>query len=370
MAERGIFGLVWFDGDGIVTGRYGRLVDYVAIGEPVSNSVFALIGIDQLVLKQRGERGVLLELPNVSIVIAAGATPRVNLTILWISEQDKFLMLVGRTASQSDLEVELSRQTRARLMAEAEVVAKSNELARVNAGLEQANGDLEQYASIISHDLKAPMRALRYLVEDIEMEVADPKPEAVQAKFDALKAQTRRMADMLTALLDYSSVTSKRLVAEAVDTRALADAVIASMPTRTGMKFSMAGDWPILETLRAPLDLVVRNLVDNAIKHHDRESGAITLTGSLTASTGGDFFQIAVEDDGPGIPADAHDAVLMPFRRLLAARNLEGQGMGLALVRRTVERLGGTISIMSSAPSARGTTVCVLWPTGLWDDRS
>ena len=60
----------------------------------------------------------------------------------------------------------------------------------------------------------------------------------------------------------------------------------------------------------------------------------------------------------------------MPFRRLTAARNLEGQGMGLALVRRTVERLGGTITIVSNAPAARGTVLRVLWPTRLMDDRS
>ena len=168
LAECGIYGLVWFDAAGIVTGRYGRLVDFVEIGLAISDSIFALIGLEHEITKQKGEPGVLLELPNVSIVGDRGATPRLNLTVFWIAEQAAFLTLVGRTASQSDLEVELSRQTRARLIAEAEVVAKSKELARANAGLELANSDLEQYASIISHDLKAPMRALRYLVEDIE----------------------------------------------------------------------------------------------------------------------------------------------------------------------------------------------------------
>ena len=152
LADRGVYGLVWFDAGLLVTARYGRLVEFVEIGDPVTDGVLPLIGLEDDIRALRRTPGSVIDLPAVTIIATPDAAPRLNLTVLWAAAEEAFLLVVSRAVTRSSLEVELSRQVRARLMAEAVVQQKSREL-------ERANRDLEEYAFIISHDLKAPLRA-------------------------------------------------------------------------------------------------------------------------------------------------------------------------------------------------------------------
>ena len=104
-----------------------------------------------------------MRVPSVTIVTDCGAGPRLNLVFYAFEEDDLILLVVSHAEIDTKLAVELSRQVRGRLMAEAEAAAKSRELARTNAELMIANSNLEQFAAIATHDLKAPMRALGYL---------------------------------------------------------------------------------------------------------------------------------------------------------------------------------------------------------------
>ncbi len=362
LAKRGIYGVVWFGEDMFVTARFGPLVEFVEIGTPVGDSVLALVGLEPELVRIRSEPGAVIDLPSVSIVSTSDtATPRANLTVIWAQEQKSYLLLVGRSSSRSDLEVELSRQMRARLIAEAAVTAKSKELARVNTDLERANSDLEAYASIISHDLKAPMRAFRYMVDDLEAELATGASATVQSKLSALREQSKRMSGMLTALLDYSSVTAKSDMLAETDTHALVTAIVASMPRPPHFKIAISGDWPRMTTLAAPLDLVLRNLVDNAIKHHDDDTGSVTIA----ACDRHEVLLIEVADDGPGIRPEHQTAVFLPFLKLERSGSTDGHGMGLALVRRTVEGVGGSLTLSSSAPEVRGAIFTIFWPKTL-----
>lgn len=366
LAKRGVYGVVWFDEDTIVTARYGRLVEFVEIGVPVTESVLALYGLEAELNRLRSEPGVVIDLPSISIVSTSDtATPKANLTVIWAAEQRSYLLLVGRSSSRSDLEVALSGQMRARLMAEAAVTVKSKELAKANAELERANGDLEAYASIISHDLKAPMRALRFMVDDLEADLAlngsGSSSGTAQQKLRALREQSRRMSGMLTALLDYSAVTKRSEILEEVDTHALVTAVVASMPRPPQFTITIGGAWPSITTLAAPLDLVVRNLVDNAIKHHDRDSGSVELHAHDT----GHALTVVVSDDGPGICPEHQAAVFLPFLKLDRSQATDGHGMGLAMVRRTVEGVGGSLTLSSGAPGSRGSQFKIIWPKHL-----
>jgi signal transduction histidine kinase len=253
---------------------------------------------------------------------------------------------------------------RARLMAEEQVIAKSRDVERANSELNRANRDLEDYASIISHDLASPLRALRYMAAAAEMALGDNAPPAAVAKLAEMRRQSARMSGMLAALLDYASVGRKEEVAEEVDTAALIVAIAASIPRSSGLKVVIEGDWPKLSTLAAPLDVVLRNLLDNAIKHHDRVLGRITVH----ASNGATSLDITVADDGPGIDPAHQMAVFLPFRTLqtpdeqVVSDSSRGRGMGLALVARTLEAVGGHIALESEPNRRRGTTFRVRWP--------
>lgn len=252
-AARGIMGLVWLDKDLLVTDRHGTLVDFVAVGRAAADSLPALIGLEGDLLAQRSSPTSFIELPAISI-IGVAATPRLSMIAFWDEETARHILLFTAAPSRADLEVELSRQMRARLMAEEEVIAKSRDLERVNTDLNRANRDLEDYASIISHDLASPLRALRYMAGGVEAALDDRAPPDAAAKLAEMRRQLTRMSGMLSALLDYASVGRKEEVEAEVDTAALVASIVASIPRSSGMKIIVEGDWPKLVTLAAPLD--------------------------------------------------------------------------------------------------------------------
>ncbi len=240
------------------------------------------------------------------------------------------------------------------------------QLEQTNAELELCNRDLEDYTSIISHDLKAPMRIVRYLADEVEEGLDEDDPRKVRETLSALKTQSRRMSTMLSQLLDYASLGRKKDALETVDTQQLINAITASLPRPDGFEIDVQGDWPDLETYIAPLDLVLRNLIDNAIKHHDRKSdGLITITGTSHSA----HFEISVADNGPGIPLGRQEAVFFPFRsyqqdaagEVLPNEELS-HGMGLAFVKRTVENVGGKLSLYSDPKTRRGSEFQIIWP--------
>lgn len=349
IAEMGIFGIAWLDRDLVVRTRFGPLIDFIATGQPVLDSVPPLVGLEDDIRALVATPGRLLELPAVALIRPDGRAPRLNFTILWLSEAECFLLLAYRASARSDIEIELTRQVRGRLMAEAELQAKSREL-------EIANRDLEQYAAIISHDLKAPLRGLRYLIDDLETALEARRTDAVEQTLAEIRGQAQRMSRMMSALLDYASTGRKSESVEDVDTRRLVEAIAASLPRPAGFSVVIEGSWPVIATLEAPLDLVLRNLVDNALKHHDRTDGTI----SMAARDAGTGLEIRISDDGPGIPPEAHETVFLPFRTLGGPAG--GTGMGLALAKRTLEAVGGSIRIVPQPAGSRGTTFTITWP--------
>ncbi len=290
-------------------------------------------------------------MPGVSIRAPGAPQERLNITVLWGAVEQRFLVLVARASSESEIELHLAQQMRARLMAEADATALARQLAR-------ANRDLEEFASIISHDLRAPMRAMRYLTEDAEAALAAGETEPARALLARVREQSRRLTAMLAALFDYSRAGYKQDVMASVDLAALVATIVTSLPRREGLHVEIEGGWPVIDTLAAPLDLVVRNLIDNAIKHHDRAEKTITLSCREQA----DALEITIADDGPGIETRHHQAILLPFRRLSEADDPNSSGMGLALVKRTIEAVGGRLEIESDPSVRRGAAFKVFWP--------
>jgi signal transduction histidine kinase len=114
-------------------------------------------------------------------------------------------------------------------------------------------------------------------------------------------------------------------------------------------------DLPEIRTLRAPLRQVLLNLITNAVKHHDRPDGTITVS----AADAGELVEFTVSDDGPGIPGEFQERVFGMFQTLKPRDEVEGSGMGLAIIRKVVELQGGRISLESEG---RGCTFRFTWP--------
>lgn len=349
VAAFGFFGVVWMNTKLVAERRYGPLVDFIELGQPITTSLTPLLGLESEILSLRERPGRVLELPAIAVLGSSGPQGKINFTFFWNETRNIPMALAYRSPSQTEMELELSKQIRARLIAEAEVSAKSKELAR-------ANSDLESFAAIISHDLKAPLRHMKILAQTL-IEAAPPgTADNDKARLKAIAEQAQRMSKMLTELFDYSSLGRKYEAVERVDTRALIEAMAASFDTRA-IRISITGRWPVLTTLRAPMEIVLRNLISNAISHHDRQSGTVEVNGSDDQL----YFTVKVADDGPGIDVRHHDSIFLPFRTLAPA-SVQSSGMGLAVVKRTLETVGASIGIESDPQKRRGTAFLIRWP--------
>ena len=105
-----------------------------------------------------------------------------------------------------------------------------------------------------------------------------------------------------------------------------------------------------------PFEIVLRNLISNSIKHHDKPTGKITISYTVKDN----FHEIFIEDDGPGIPEVFHDKAMEMFQTLQSRDKVEGSGMGLAMIKRIVVHYHGSVNIISDGK--RGTKINILWP--------
>jgi len=361
LARRNACGMVWLDDELRVREQFGAMTEDLQPGVVITSAVDALSGLDDEILALRTTPERTLTIPNVLPATARSREERVTLTLYWMPEQMLYLLLMTRASSFADIEYRLAAEVRARAIAEAEVAAQARIVSRVNEELAAANRDLQEFASVISHDLRAPLRGVRYAAQDAKDAIEAENAAAAFAHVEQTLSQARRMSSMLTGLLEYARAGRKTDAMEIVDTRALAAEIVESIRAGGAHEIVVEGEWPMIETLAEPLDIVLRNLIDNAVKHHDRDDGRIIAHAARSA----DRLIISVADDGPGIDPQWHEAIFLPFKQVADSDEAEGAGIGLAMVKKTVERFGGEIEVRSDPSVRRGATFRVCWPLTL-----
>ncbi len=222
--------------------------------------------------------------------------------------------------------------------------------------LAQVNRELDQFAYIASHDLKAPLRAIanlsRWVEEDIEA-VLTPETRKQMA---LLRGRVHRMEDLLEAILLYSRVGRVNVATEQVNMTELLAEVVEQVAPPPGFTIDIGGGMPTFDAPRQWLSLIFTHLIDNAIKFHDRLDGYITVTVAVV----GDYYQFSVSDDGPGIAPEYHDKIFTLFQTLQARDEFESTGVGLTIVKKIVEAYGGEMSLVSN--EGHGTCFTLTWP--------
>ena len=357
LAANGLIGLVWADSDLSIFAQEGELADSAIIGESLCDCIVPLIGLDdQLRALMRHLRKPII-MANVSIADADGQARRCNYCVMWDPAGKYFLLSITPALAIDALALEREQHLRREFQLKAQLAAQRDAIADANEALQRTNADLVDFTRIVSHDLKSPMRALRYSADDIEAALVERGDVDPLVPLDKLRRQSRRLSAMVTDLLAYSRLDHKEDALDTVDTRSLIEDIVASLHRPDAFTIRIGGDWPVLHTIGALLDVVLRNTIDNAIKHHDRADGVVEIIAARDDSA----LEVGVLDDGPGIDPRYLEAVFQPFVRLSPERS-EGTGMGLALVRRAVESVGGTIMISVRGDSPSGTCVAIRWP--------
>ncbi|RCJ22016.1 PAS domain-containing sensor histidine kinase [Nostoc minutum NIES-26] len=272
-------------------------------------------------------------------------TPRIN-------ADGSFAGYIGSGIDISDRKLaELTLQQRA------EELTRSNTiLAQTTAMLQKRNQELDQFAYVASHDLKAPLRAIASLSEWLEEDLAEQLPAENQHQMQLLRGRVRRMEALINGLLEYSRVGRIHTESSLVDVGELLKEVIDSLQPPATFSIEVAPGMPTLFAKRFPLQQVFANLIDNAIKHHSRTDGRV----KISVQDQGRYYKFAVADDGPGIAPEYHEKVFVIFQTLEARDRKENTGIGLAIVKKIVETEGGTIILDSI--SGAGSTFHFTWP--------
>ncbi|OMH31658.1 ATP-binding protein [Motiliproteus sp. MSK22-1] len=222
--------------------------------------------------------------------------------------------------------------------------------------LKRSNRELDSFAYVASHDLKSPLRGIEQLASWIEEDLGENAPTDTVQHLKLMRSRVDRMERLLDDLLTYSRVGRAKAGLTLVDTGAIVQESFAFLAPPPGFKLLCEGDFPTLNTLRVPFEQVLQNLIGNAIKHHGGEQGLIQVE-VVTTDKG---YQFTVTDDGPGIDPKHHDRVFGMFQTLRPRDEVEGSGIGLALVEKIVNLYGGEITL--SSDGERGTRVRFTWP--------
>ncbi len=231
----------------------------------------------------------------------------------------------------------------------------AEQLERYAIEVARSNRELDQFAYSASHDLKAPLRAVHNLAKWIAEDAGHLLPESAQRDLQLMEQRILRMERLLDDLLAYSRIGRVQCSVERVDCQELVRDAVQMVAPPEGFTI-VIGTLPILSTARTPLEQVFRNLISNAIKHHDRADGRV----EVAASDLGDRVEFVVRDDGPGIPAEFHTQAFQMFKTLKPRDEVEGSGMGLALVKKIVENQGGVVTLTSTP--GQGAAFHFTWP--------
>lgn len=252
------------------------------------------------------------------------------------------------------LAIRLYLQSERELEHQAQKLLDTNEdLVAVNQLLETRNQELDGFAYIVSHDLKAPLRGIDSLSQWIEEDLEDKLDADTRQNMSLLRSRVQRMNNFIDGLLEYTRAGENR-EKTTVDVGLMLREIIDAIAPPSSFKIEIGDNMPVLQTEALPLQQVFGNLISNAIKHHPRDDGKITI-----AAIEGKYYQFAIADDGSGIALEHQSKIFAIFQTLSSRDRKENTGIGLSIVKKIVEDRGGKIWLESELD--RGSTFYFTW---------
>lgn len=245
-----------------------------------------------------------------------------------------------------------TREREARRLVEAGAAERD----RLIDALARSNRDLDQFAYVASHDLKAPLRGLANLSDWIQEDLGEAATSDIREKLDLMRGRVHRLEGLIDGILDYSRAGRVKHDPEEVDVAAVVREAseLLGVP-ESGISVEVVTPLPCLHTMRVPLQQVFLNLIGNALKHG--AGGGRIEVGADEQASHWDFF---VRDFGPGIEPQYHERIWGVFQTLESRDKVEGTGIGLAVVRKIAESRDGRAWVESRP--GEGATFHFTWP--------
>lgn len=224
------------------------------------------------------------------------------------------------------------------------------------AALQRSNEELDQFAYVASHDLKAPLRVINNAATWLAEDLAPHLTEDTQESLDLLRNRATRMERLLDDLLRHSRVGRDDGPAVIISGQELREELTELLDVPTGMEVHFSDTFDALKVRRLPLQIILLNLISNAVRHHDKTAGEVWID----AEDAPNRIVFSVRDNGPGIPEEYHNKIFEIFQTLKPRDEVESSGMGLALVKKHATLANAKISVESDGKS--GSKFTLHWP--------
>lgn len=237
-----------------------------------------------------------------------------------------------------------------------DLVSANNRLKKTSKLLKTRNQELDEFAYVASHDLKAPLRAIanlaQWLKEDLENEIPDENKQ----QLDLMQTRVKRLEGFIEGLLEYSRAGRQNIETLPLNPAQLLQDIVDTLTPPETMQIVIPETGPTLNTEKLLLQQVLTNLISNAIKYHHRPHGCVTVSIKDIES----MVEFTVADDGPGIEPEYHERIFGVFQTLVSRDTIESTGIGLSIVKKLVENQGGEITLTSKP--GKGSTFIFTWP--------
>jgi PAS domain S-box-containing protein len=284
-----------------------------------------------------------------------GTSLPIELSLSEIPQEDRWIAIVRDVSEQAHI----MKQNQIHLKA----VEKLNlALISTNSTLNNRNQELAEFAYATAHDLKTPLRGIATLSEWIEEEIKPYSSEQLDLNIQLLRQRTYRLNALIDGLWEYSNLGQTPIDPEPIELIVFLQAIQSAFPLPA--KFAIDVHPTDLQTIacKPHLRRVIEELLENAVKHHDLDPASdarskIIISVRLVA----DKLEFVIRDNGPGIAPEHHQRVFRLFETLQSRDVQESTGVGLAIAKKLIDRVGGKIWLENVA-SGKGLSVYFTWP--------
>lgn len=217
------------------------------------------------------------------------------------------------------------------------------EQARLLQKLEHVNRELNDFAHIVSHDLKAPLRGIKTLADWLVSDYQDKLDTEGREHLIMITHRVERMSNMIDGILGYSRVGRSEAQKVTVDLKELVPEVIEMVAPPESITVSIIGELPVIDFEDTKIIQVFQNLLSNAVKYMDKPQGQV----SIDCLEEDNFWKFSVGDNGPGIREKDFERIFQIFQTLSDGERADSTGVGLSVVKKIIESNGGKIWVQS-----------------------
>jgi light-regulated signal transduction histidine kinase (bacteriophytochrome) len=221
--------------------------------------------------------------------------------------------------------------------------------------LTKKNNELDQFAYVVSHDLKSPLRGINNIVSWVEEDHEHELTPEIKRNLELIKSRTLRLENMINGLLEYAKVGKVQKGKETVDILKLLREII-DLVVPKNFSVQIDGVMPFISTEKLHIEQVFSNLITNAVKYNQNASPRIVIKSRELE----DYYEFTVSDNGIGIQKEYFEKIFVIFHTLQEKDAFESTGVGLAIVKKIIDDYKGTIRVQSEL--GKGSSFIFTWP--------